>query len=68
MTGAADVMRIELSSATVLGGSMGAAIALLASARLQNADLRFSVLGACLSGSLLTLQASEGRALAGHVL
>ena len=53
---------------SVVGGSMGGAIALLASARLQNPDVRFSVLGPCLSRSIPALKASEGKAPAGHVL
>ena len=53
---------------TVVGGSMGAAIALLASARLQSPDLRFCVLGACLSESVRGLLADEGRGPSGHVL
>jgi pimeloyl-ACP methyl ester carboxylesterase len=53
---------------TVVGGSMGAAIALVASARLQNPDVRFCVLGACLSESVRGLLADEGKAPSGHVL
>jgi hypothetical protein len=52
----------------VVGGSMGAAIALVASARLQNPDVRFCVLGACLSESVRGLLADEGKAPIGHVL
>ncbi len=53
---------------TVVGASMGAAIALLASARLQNPDLRFCVLGACLSESIRGLVVEEGQGPSGHVL
>ena len=53
---------------TVVGGSMGAAIALAASARLQNPDVRFCVLGACLSESVPGLLASEGKAPSGRLL
>jgi acetyl esterase/lipase len=53
---------------TVVGASMGASIALLASTRLQNADLRFAVLGACLSANVRALRAEEGRSPLGHVL
>lgn len=53
---------------TVVGGSMGGAIALLASTRLQNPELRFSVLGACLSESVRGLVAGEGKGPSGHVL
>jgi pimeloyl-ACP methyl ester carboxylesterase len=52
----------------VVGGSMGAGIALLASARLQNPDLRFAALGACLSENVRGLLASEGKAPGGRVL
>lgn len=53
---------------TVVGASMGAAIALVASARLKNPDLRFCVLGACLSASVRGLLAREGHGPSGHVL
>lgn len=53
---------------TVVGGSMGAAIALVASARLQNPDVRFCVLGACLSQSVRGLIAEEGKGPSGHLL
>jgi pimeloyl-ACP methyl ester carboxylesterase len=53
---------------TVVGASMGAAIALRASARLQKPDVRFCVLGACLSESIRGLLADEGMAPSGHVL
>lgn len=52
----------------VVGGSMGAAIALVASARLQNPDVRFSVLGTCLSNSVQRLVANEGKGPVGHIL
>jgi len=53
---------------TVVGASMGAAIALLASARLQNPDVRFCVLGACLSESVRGFFASEGKGPIGRLL
>lgn len=53
---------------TVVGGSMGAVIALAASARLQNPDVRFCVLGACLSESVRGLLANEGKGPSGHLL
>ncbi|MFN0152284.1 MAG: hypothetical protein ACKVU1_16390, partial [bacterium] len=53
---------------TVVGGSMGASIALLASARLQNPDVRFCTLGACLSENVRALIADEGAAPSGRVL
>lgn len=53
---------------SVVGASMGAGIALLSSARLQEADLRVSILGACVSAGVRSLLAEEGRAPAGHVL
>ena len=53
---------------TVVGGSMGAEIALLASSRLQALEVRFGLLGACLSESARTLHADEGVGPAGHLL
>jgi pimeloyl-ACP methyl ester carboxylesterase len=53
---------------TVVGGSMGASIALLASVRLQNPDLRFVVLGACMSKNLEALVAEHGKKPAGRFL
>jgi len=53
---------------TVVGASMGAGIALLASARLQNADVRFCTLGACLSENVRALVADESAAPRGHIL
>ena len=55
-------------SITIVGASMGAEIALLASARLQNPALRFCVLGACLSESASDLLAREGKGPSGHLL
>jgi len=53
---------------TVVGASMGAGIALVASARLQNRELRFAVLGACLSANVRAILGSEGQGPTGHVL
>ena len=53
---------------TIVGASMGAGIALLASSRLQNPSLRFSILGACLSESVRQLLAEEGKGPKGHIL
>lgn len=53
---------------TVVGGSMGGGIALLASARLQNQDVRFCTLGVCLAGNVERLVAQEGRGPSGSVL
>jgi len=47
---------------------MGAGIALLASARLQNQDLRYCLLGACLAESARELLRAEGKGPKGHVL
>ncbi len=52
----------------VVGGSMGAAIALVASARLQNPELRFAVLGTCLSATVRRLTAERGEGPSGHIL
>jgi hypothetical protein len=53
---------------TVVGASMGGAIALVASARLQNPELRFCVLGGCLAESVRHVPESEGKGLSGHIL
>lgn len=53
---------------TVVGASMGGEIALVASARLQNPDLRFGVLGGCLYQSVRRLADDEGKAPSGHIL
>jgi pimeloyl-ACP methyl ester carboxylesterase len=53
---------------TVVGGSMGAGIALLASTRLENPDLRFAVLGTCLATTVPYLEGEEGRAPSGKIL
>jgi pimeloyl-ACP methyl ester carboxylesterase len=53
---------------TVVGASMGASIALLAATRLHDPDLRFAVLGECLSENVRSLATDEGRAPAGHIL
>jgi pimeloyl-ACP methyl ester carboxylesterase len=53
---------------TVVGGSMGATIALLASARLQNRGLRFALLGICLSTSVAALREGERRGPSGRLL
>jgi pimeloyl-ACP methyl ester carboxylesterase len=53
---------------TVVGASMGAGIALVAAARLQEPRLRFAILGACLSENVRTMAARGGRGPSGHVL
>jgi len=53
---------------TVVGASMGASIALLASTRLQNPDVRFCVLGCCLEASARQLLAEEGKGPSGRLL
>lgn len=53
---------------TVVGASMGAAIALEAAARLEQPELRLAVLGDCLSRSVRDMVAREGRSPSGHVL
>jgi hypothetical protein len=52
----------------VVGGSMGGGIALVASARLQNPDLWFCVLGVCLSETVRGILAEEGKTPSGRVL
>jgi pimeloyl-ACP methyl ester carboxylesterase len=59
---------VRADEVTVVGASMGAAIALLASVRLQNPDVRFCVLGVCLSEIVSGLVAEEGKDPSGHVL
>lgn len=53
---------------TIVGGSMGGGIALLASARLQNPDLRFCVLGVCLADNVRALAANGDAGPSGRVL
>ena len=53
---------------TVVGASMGASIALRASARLQNPTVRFALLGACLAPNLREVESEEGRPPSGRVL
>jgi pimeloyl-ACP methyl ester carboxylesterase len=59
---------VPASHVTVVGASMGAGIALLASARLQSPELRFCVLGSCLTSNVRSLLAEEGKGPSGHVL
>lgn len=59
---------VPADQVTVVGASMGAGIALIASARLQNRELRFAVLGACLSANVRQLLDDDGRAPAGRIL
>lgn len=53
---------------TVVGASMGAAIALRAAARLDEPELRFVLLGACLQASARDVESEEGRAPRGRLL
>lgn len=53
---------------TVVGASMGATITFLASARLQNGELRFCTLGACLSANVRSLVEEQGKGPMGHFL
>jgi dienelactone hydrolase len=53
---------------TVVGASMGASIALLASARLQEPKVNFCVLGICLADNVRDLRAKEGKAPSGRLL
>jgi pimeloyl-ACP methyl ester carboxylesterase len=53
---------------TVVGGSMGAAIALLAAVKLQNPALNFCVLSPCMSLSVPQLLAEQGAKPMGRVL
>jgi pimeloyl-ACP methyl ester carboxylesterase len=60
--------RVAPDHVTVVGVSMGGGIAMLASARLQEANVRFAVLGVCLSENALSIPKTEGKALAGRIL
>jgi len=59
---------VPLERITILGGSMGGAIALRAALRLQEKELRVALLGACLSLTLPGLVEEYGRPPAGRVL
>jgi pimeloyl-ACP methyl ester carboxylesterase len=59
---------VPLARITLLGGSMGAAIALRAALVMQEPDLRVAVLGACLSLTVPGLVEEYGRAPAGRLL
>jgi pimeloyl-ACP methyl ester carboxylesterase len=59
---------VPASRITVVGGSMGAAIALRASLRLQNPAVRYCVLGACMSQSVPLLLTEYGAKPAGRIL
>jgi hypothetical protein len=53
---------------TVVGASLGGYIAVFAAARLQNPDVRFGVLGACLSVAARKAREDGGKAPAGRIL
>ena len=53
---------------TVVGASMGSWIALLASVRLGEPDIRFVLLSPCLSANVAAVTAEEGRAPKGQLL
>ncbi len=59
---------VPASRITVVGGSMGAAIALRASLQLQNPAVRYCVLGACLSQTFPLLLAEHGAKPEGRIL
>jgi pimeloyl-ACP methyl ester carboxylesterase len=59
---------VPASRITVVGGSMGAAIALRASLRLQDPSLSFSVLGACMSQTVPLLLEEYGQKPTGRIL
>jgi pimeloyl-ACP methyl ester carboxylesterase len=59
---------VPASRITVVGGSMGAAIALLASVRLQDPAASFCALSPCLSQSIPALLAEHGRRPMGRIL
>lgn len=53
---------------TVVGASMGSWIALLASVRLAEPEIRFVLLGPCLSANVAAVTAEEGRSPKGRLL
>ncbi len=53
---------------SVVGASMGAAIALVAAARLEEPERRRVILGACASGAVPGLAASQGKGPSGRLL
>jgi len=59
---------VPLERITIVGGSMGGAIALRAAVRLQEEDLRVAVLGACLSLTVPLLVEEYARPPAGRML
>jgi pimeloyl-ACP methyl ester carboxylesterase len=59
---------VPASRITVVGASIGAAIALLASPRLQDLDVRVVLLGASLKDSAGRLPAEEGKGQSGRLL
>jgi len=59
---------VAAENVAVVGASMGGAMALLVSTRLQQPDVRFGVLGTCMSETVRRFGASEGQGPAGHVL
>jgi hypothetical protein len=70
---AAEVRRLRAEGVpaeriTVVGASMGAAIALSAAARLDEPELRFVLLGACLGASARDVAAEQGRRPRGRLL
>lgn len=59
---------VPANRVTVVGASMGASIALLAAKRLGNAEVRFAVLGTCLSANISRLEKQTGGPPSGSVL
>lgn len=59
---------VSADRVTVVGASMGAEIAALASARLQNPRVRFCLLGFCLTEGLRAIREAEGKTPAGRML
>ncbi len=59
---------VRPDSITVVGASMGASITLLASTRLDQPDVRFAVLGACLTENTRWLDREEHKRPRGRIL
>jgi pimeloyl-ACP methyl ester carboxylesterase len=60
--------RVSPERITVVGASMGAAIALRVSARLNEPRVRFAVIGPCISVNIPAVAAEEGAPLKGRLL
>lgn len=60
--------RVPQERIVVLGASMGAAIALLAAARLQDSEIRFALLGPCIAANIPAVEKEEVVKVRGRML